>query len=174
MSFQERVQHHISQADKELSKYPALNNFEKQTNVPKVYLFLGLGAVYFFLVFFNLGGQFLVNVAGFTIPAYYSLGALFSVGKADDTQWLTYWVVYAFLTVFESAVNAVYWFPFYYTFKFVLVLWLALPQFGGAQIVFRSFIQPVFSRYFSSSQSASANLRSKADSAVTPEKPHVS
>jgi hypothetical protein len=25
-------------------------------------------------------------------------------------QWLTYWVVYAFLTVFESAVSAVYWF----------------------------------------------------------------
>jgi receptor expression-enhancing protein 5/6 len=43
-------------------------------------------------------------------------------------QWLTYWVVYAFLTVFESAVNAVYWFPFYYTFKFVLILWMALPQ----------------------------------------------
>ena len=60
-----------------------------------------------------------------------------------------YWVVYAFLTwvmstshrtphtdmkfvarVFESAVNAVYWFPFFYTFKFILVLWLALPQFG--------------------------------------------
>ena len=31
-------------------------------------------------------------------------------------------------SVFESAVNAVYWFPFYYTFKFVLVLWMALPQ----------------------------------------------
>jgi receptor expression-enhancing protein 5/6 len=44
--------------------------------------------------------------------------------------------------VFESAVNAVYWFrksthgkktlansaAFYYTFKFVLVLWMALPQ----------------------------------------------
>jgi receptor expression-enhancing protein 5/6 len=43
-------------------------------------------------------------------------------------QWLTYWVVFAFLTVFESAVSAVYWFPFYYTFKFVLILWMALPQ----------------------------------------------
>ncbi len=59
-----------------------------------------------------------------------------------------YWVTYAFLTVFESAVSAVYWFPFYYTFKFVLVLWMALPQTGGAQMVFRSVIQPVFSRYF--------------------------
>jgi receptor expression-enhancing protein 5/6 len=104
------------------------NNIEQQTSVPKVYIVLGFGALYFFLVFFNIAGEFLVNTAGFVIPGYYSLAALFSSGKADDTQWLTYWVVYAFLTVFESAVNAVYWFPFYYTFKFILVLWMALPQ----------------------------------------------
>ena len=142
---------------------------------------MGVAAAYFFLVFFNIGGEFLVNVAGFVIPAYYSLQALFSVSKVDDTQvtsrcgpmpsyrltppavvdrmsrclfphrradrCLQYWVVFAFLTcaclcrphatlvltrgrVFESAVNAVYWFPFFYTFKFILVLWLALPQFG--------------------------------------------
>lgn len=163
MSFQDRAQRSISQIDKELSKYPALNNLEKQTSVPKVYAFLSLVGVYFFFIFFNIGSQFLVNTAGFVIPAYYSLDALFSAGKVDDTQWLTYWVVYAFLTVLESAFNAVYWFPFYYTFKFVFILWLALPQTGGAQIVFRSFIQPVFSRYFSSTGSTAANLRSKVD-----------
>ncbi|KAK3081518.1 ER membrane protein DP1/Yop1 [Coniosporium uncinatum] len=162
MSFQDRAQHQISQLDKELSKYPALNNFEKQTSVPKVYVILGLGALYFFLIFFNIAGEFLVNTAGFVLPAYYSLSALFSSGKTDDTQWLTYWVVYAFLTVFESAVNAVYWFPFYYTFKFVAVLWMALPQTGGAQIIFRSFIQPVFSRFFEA-DGTSANLRAQAD-----------
>ncbi|KAL8723459.1 MAG: hypothetical protein Q9225_000290 [Loekoesia sp. 1 TL-2023] len=165
MSFQDRAQHQIGQIDKELSKYPALNNFEKQTSVPKVYAFLGIVGVYFFLVFFNIAGEFLVNFAGFIIPGYYSLEALFSAGKADDTQWLTYWVVYAFLTVFESMVSAVYWFPFYYTFKFCLVLWMALPQTGGAQIIFRSLIQPVFSRYFSQSGSTAANLRSQADQA---------
>ncbi|KAI4260234.1 MAG: hypothetical protein LQ352_000355 [Teloschistes flavicans] len=149
----------------QLSKYPALNNFEKQTSVPKVYAFLGIAGIYFFLVFFNIAGEFLVNFAGFIIPGYYSLEALFSVGKADDTQWLTYWVVYAFLTVFESLVSAVYWFPFYYTFKFALVLWMALPQTGGAQVIFRSLIQPVFSRYFSQSGSTAANLRSQADQA---------
>jgi len=171
MSFQDRTQHQIGQIDKELSKYAMLNNFEKQTSVPKVYAFLGLVGVYFFLIFFNIAGEFLVNIAGFIIPGYYSMEALFSASKVDDTQWLTYWVVYAFLTVFESAVNAVYWFPFYYTFKFVLVLWMALPQTGGAQVVFRSLLQPVFSRYFSSTGSTAANLRSQADQATG--KPHA-
>ncbi|KAF2095089.1 hypothetical protein NA57DRAFT_45365 [Rhizodiscina lignyota] len=165
MSFQDRAQHQISQLDKELSKYPALNNFEQQTNVPKTYVVLGLAALYFFLIFFNIAGEFLVNIAGFVIPGYYSLEALFTSGQADDTQWLTYWVVYAFLTVFESAVNAVYWFPFYYTFKFVLVLWMALPQTSGAQIVFRSFLQPVFARYFQAGGQTSENLRAQAGKA---------
>ncbi len=70
----------------QLSKYPMINNFEKQTSVPKVYAFLGLAGVYFFLIFFNIGSQFLVNTAGFVIPAYYSLDALFSASKVDDTQ----------------------------------------------------------------------------------------
>ena len=59
---------------------------ERQTSVPKVYAFLGLVGTYFFLVFFNIAGEFLVNFAGFLIPGYYSLQALFTSGTADDTQ----------------------------------------------------------------------------------------
>ncbi|PYI29421.1 hypothetical protein BP00DRAFT_348656 [Aspergillus indologenus CBS 114.80] len=164
-SFQDRAQHAIAQLDKELSKYPLLNNLERQSSVPKVYVILGLVGIYTFLVFFNIAGEFLVNLAGFVIPGYYSLNALFTVGKADDTQWLTYWVVYAFFTVLESAVSAPYWFPFYYIFKFALVLWMALPQTNGAQIVFHSFIQPVLGRFFQGG-STSANLRAQADAAT--------
>ena len=54
--------------------------------------------------------------------------ALSSASQQDADMVLQYWVTYAFLTVVESAINAVYWFPFYYVFKFVLVLWMALPQ----------------------------------------------
>ncbi|KAJ6107801.1 hypothetical protein N7523_009124 [Penicillium sp. IBT 18751x] len=163
-SFQDRAQHTIAQLDKELSKYPVLNNLERQTSVPKVYAILGLVGVYFFLVFFNIAGEFLVNFAGFLLPGYYSLQALFTSGTADDTQWLTYWVVFAFLTVVESAINAAYWFPFYYIFKFVAILWMALPQTNGAQIIFNSFLQPVLGRFFSSS-GTSANLRAQAEAA---------
>jgi hypothetical protein len=73
-------------ASLQLSKYPALANFEKQTSVPKVYVVLGLGALYFFLVFFNIAANFLVNTIGFAIPAYYSLDALFTTKTTDDTQ----------------------------------------------------------------------------------------
>ncbi|KAI0157570.1 TB2/DP1, HVA22 family-domain-containing protein [Xylariaceae sp. FL1272] len=164
MSAQDKVQHYVTQLDKELGKYPALNNLEKQTSVPKVYGVIGLATLYFFFIVFNLGGQLLTNFAGFVIPGYYSMGALFSSSKVDDTQWLTYWVVFALFTVMESALNVVYWFPFYYTFKFVFLLWLSLPAFSGAQLIFRSFLTPMLGRYFSESGSTAANLRAKADS----------
>lgn len=73
----------------QLSKYPALNNLERQAGVPKAYAVIGVGALYFFLIIFNLGGQLLTNFAGFVIPGYYSLAALFTDAKEDDTQWLT-------------------------------------------------------------------------------------
>ncbi|KAA8643099.1 hypothetical protein EYZ11_004990 [Aspergillus tanneri] len=164
-TFQDRAQHAIAQLDKELSKYPVLNNLERQTSVPKVYAILGLVGIYFFLVFFNIAGSFLVNLAGFLIPGYYSLNALFTTGTADDTQWLTYWVVYALFTVIESAINAPYWFPFYYLFKFALILWMSLPQTNGAQVVFHSFLQPVLGRFFTGG-STSANLRAQAADAT--------
>jgi receptor expression-enhancing protein 5/6 len=163
MSAQDKVQHYVGALDKELSKYPAIANLEKSTGVPKAYAFIGLLALYFFLIVFNLGGQLLTNFAGFVLPGYYSLDALFTASKVDDTQWLTYWVVFAFFTVIESFINVVYWFPFYFTFKFVFLLWLSLPVFRGADVIFRSFLAPMLSRYFTHGGSTAANLRAKAE-----------
>ncbi|KAK0727957.1 TB2/DP1, HVA22 family-domain-containing protein [Lasiosphaeria miniovina] len=160
---QDRVQQYIGQLDKELSKYPALNNIEKTTSVPKAYAVIGLVTLYFFLIVFNLGGQLLTNLAGFVIPGYYSMGALFTSSKIDDTQWLTYWVVFALFTVVESLVSVVYWFPFYYTFKFVFLLWLSLPAFKGAELIFRTLLAPTLGRHFQTSSSTASGLRAKAD-----------
>ncbi|PHH89563.1 hypothetical protein CDD83_5773 [Cordyceps sp. RAO-2017] len=157
---QEKAQNYLSTLDKELSKYPALNNLEKSAGVPKTYAVIGVGALYFFLIIFNLGGQLLTNFAGFVLPGYYSLNALFTSSKDDDTQWLTYWVVFSSFTVIESFINIVYWFPFYFVFKFIFLLWLSLPMFRGADIIFNSFMVPTLSRYFQSG-STSSGLRSK-------------
>jgi receptor expression-enhancing protein 5/6 len=164
----------------QLAKYPTIANLEKTTGVPKAYAAIGLAALYLFLIIFNLGGQLLTNIAGFVIPGYYSLNALFTTNTADDTQWLTVsfesrkkyacaqgyfrWKLTLFFpvlgrlrlllvrgqhashslrlprsmltcalsSVIESLVSVVYWFPFYFTFKFIFLLWLSLPTFRYA------------------------------------------
>ena len=89
MDFETNLQKPVLTRHIQLSKYPALNNLEKSAGVPKTYAVVGLAALYFFLIIFNLGGQLLTNFAGFVIPGYYSLNALFTDNKDDDTQWLT-------------------------------------------------------------------------------------
>ena len=45
--------------------------------------------------------QLLANTVGFLYPAYCSIKALESSTKIDDTQWLTYWVVFGLFSVIE-------------------------------------------------------------------------
>ncbi|KAK4105054.1 hypothetical protein N658DRAFT_443114 [Parathielavia hyrcaniae] len=164
---QDRFQHAISVVDRELSKYPVLNNLEKQTSIPKAYAAIGVASLYFFLIVFNLGAQLLTNLAGYILPGYYSVAALFSANKVDDTQWLTYWVVFSSFTVLESLVSPIYWFPFYYTFKVIFLLWLALPFTRGAEIIFRSLMVPALGRHFHTPGSTASGLRAKADAVHT-------
>ncbi len=97
------------------------------------------------LVFFNIFAGFLTNLIGFFIPAYFSMRALETPQPQDDVQWLTYWVVYGFFTFIESFVDIVlYWFPFYYTFKTLAIVWLMLPQTQGAKLVYHKALRPIF------------------------------
>lgn len=87
----------------------------------------------------------MTNLIGFFIPTYFSLAALETPQPQDDVQWLTYWVVFGFFTFIESFVSVVlYWFPFYYTFKTLAIVWLVLPQTQGAKLVYHKFLRPLF------------------------------
>lgn len=58
---------------------------------------------------------------------------------------LTYWVVFGFFNFIESFVSVVlYWFPFYYTFKTLAIVWLVLPQTQGAKLVYHKLLRPLF------------------------------
>lgn len=48
----------------------------------------------------------------------FSIKAIESNVKEDDTQWLTYWVVYGLFSVLEAFSDIfLSWFPFYYVSK---------------------------------------------------------
>jgi len=98
-------------------------------------------------VLYLSGVNALCNLIGFAYPIYASFKALKSDGQDDDTQWLTYWVVFGFFTLIESLFAIFSKSMFYFIFKAVFLVWAFLPQTRGAQLVFDKLIDPILVRY---------------------------
>jgi receptor expression-enhancing protein 5/6 len=115
----------------QLSKYPVLVNVEQRTQVPKAYAFIGAVTLLTLLHFVNALAAPVSHLIGWGLPAYLSFKALESPGHDDDAQWLTYWVIFGFFNFAEGfALRALlYYFPWYFSFKTLFILWLQLPAF---------------------------------------------
>ncbi|KAI0317918.1 TB2/DP1, HVA22 family-domain-containing protein [Amylostereum chailletii] len=142
---QAKANYYVAQLDKELSKYPVMNRLEQRTQVPKSYVFIGAVSVIGLLHFINALAAPVSNLLGWALPAYLSFKALESPGHDDDVQWLTYWIVFGFFNFTEGfALRLVlYYFPWYFTFKSIFILWLQLPAFRGAQATYYTVLKPV-------------------------------
>ncbi|KAI8994792.1 TB2/DP1, HVA22 family-domain-containing protein [Pilobolus umbonatus] len=139
-----QAKHYMDTLEKELAKNKYCNEIERVTGISKSYMVLGSAAAVFTLIFFNLCAQLLTNAIAWVYPAYASFKAIESPSTKDDTQWLTYWTVLGFLQVVEYFTDILLrWFPFYYTFKTLLVIWLILPQFQGAEVFYNRFLRPL-------------------------------
>ena len=99
--------------------------------MPKAYAFIGGVALLLVLHAINTFASPVSNLLGWTVPAYLSVKALESPAHNDDVQWLTYWVVFGFFNFLESfALRPVlYYFPWYFAFKSLFIMWLQLPAF---------------------------------------------
>ncbi|KAK9090706.1 hypothetical protein Sjap_023883 [Stephania japonica] len=78
-------------------------------------------------------------------PLYASIQAIESKSPVDDQQWLTYWVLYSMITLFElTFAKLIEWLPFWSYAKLILTCWLVLPYFSGAAYVYEQFVRPTF------------------------------
>lgn len=72
------------------------------------------------------------DVAYLLIICSFSIKAIESPNKDDDTQWLTYWVVYGIFSIAEFFSDLfLSWFPFYFLMKvcsFLLPVCIYLSQ----------------------------------------------
>jgi len=149
--------------DKELAKHPFFVDLEKKTGFPKVTIVLTVVSFVFILIFFNLGGKIITDLIGWVYPAYSSFKAIESPGLNDDRQWLTYWTVFGFVNIIEYFFDALlFWFPFYYLFKTLFVLWLALPSFRGAELLYNSGLRQLLLQYAPKVDAQAAQLRANA------------
>jgi len=167
-NIQAKARLYNAQLDKELSKIPQLNQFQAATGVPKTYLALGGGAFFITMIFFNFAGKLLSNILGWVYPSYRSFKALESPGHDDDKQWLTYWAVYGFVSILESFTDILlYWLPFYFFLKTILLLWLMLPTFNGATTVYTRLLRPFLAQHRSQIDSHLDRVKAKVSAAAS-------
>uniref|UniRef100_A0A7N0UZU8 HVA22-like protein n=1 Tax=Kalanchoe fedtschenkoi TaxID=63787 RepID=A0A7N0UZU8_KALFE len=64
---------------------------------------------------------------------------------ADDRQWLTYWIMYSMITLFElTFATFLDWVPVWPYVKLIAFVWLVMPQFRGAAYLYESFVRPLY------------------------------
>ena len=120
---------------------------EEKTGYSKVYFFLA--AVVLLIGFLSLigGAKLIVDLLGFIYPAYMSFKSMDS-GTNEDTQWLTYWVVFSSFNIFESCFGSLVQFiPFYFWIKIGLILWMYYPQTQGAKMIYEQGLRPILLPY---------------------------
>ncbi|KAK4473354.1 hypothetical protein MN116_002760 [Schistosoma mekongi] len=123
-----------------------LEKAEKKSGIDRLYIVAGSILVIFLYLIFGYGTSFLANLIGFIYPAYRSIKALETVDKGDDTKWLTYWVVFATLSVIESLTDIFfYWIPLYSLLKCFFFLFMMIPTSpNGAVLIYEKVIRPHF------------------------------
>ncbi|CAI9757531.1 unnamed protein product [Fraxinus pennsylvanica] len=75
-------------------------------------------------------------VVSLVYPLYASIRAIETKSRADDQQWLTYWILYSMITIFElTFAKLIEWIPFWSYAKLIFTCWLVIPYFSGASHV---------------------------------------
>uniref|UniRef100_A0A2P2JZX3 HVA22-like protein n=2 Tax=Rhizophora mucronata TaxID=61149 RepID=A0A2P2JZX3_RHIMU len=78
-------------------------------------------------------------------PLYASIKAIETRSRNDDQQWLTYWVLYSMITLFElTFAKILECLPIWPYVKLIVTCWLVLPHFNGAAHVYQRFIRPFY------------------------------
>ncbi|KAG5234063.1 hypothetical protein OIU76_000669 [Salix suchowensis] len=84
-------------------------------------------------------------VVSLVYPLYASIRAIETKSHVDDKQWLTYWILYSMITLFElTFAKVIEWIPIWPYAKLILTCWLVIPYFSGAAHVYENFVRPFF------------------------------
>eukprot|EP00941_MAST-03F_sp_MAST-3F-sp1_P003477 g3477.t1 len=147
-ALKQSLAHFEAQVDKAVEDIELLNMLSQKTKLPRARIVLGAGLFAFALFWAFLGMPFICDVVGFFYPTYMSFKAIESSNTEDDRHWLTYWVVFAFLSVVEVGANIILsWFSYYYYVKLAFLVYCFHPEYKGAEKIYELIIRPLMKRY---------------------------
>merc|ERR1712051_345396 len=100
-------------------------------------------AVVFIILMLMQGWTILMISIAVLYPAVHSIRAIETQDEGDDDKhWLTYWMVYGLLNVSETFFGFVFYFiPYWDWIRLAFFVWLLLPNFNGAKVLYESVIK---------------------------------
>ncbi|KAF5734698.1 HVA22-like protein a [Tripterygium wilfordii] len=106
---------------------------------------MGSGSGSFLKVLLKNFDVLAMPVVSLLYPLYASIRAIESKSPVDDQQWLTYWVLYSMITLFElTFAKLIEWIPIWPYAKLIWTCWLVIPYFSGAAYVYEHYVRPFF------------------------------
>lgn len=146
---------HLAKIGKEIEKNPHLDMLEKKLNMDKHIIAAGAAFLFILLVFFGIGMGLVCNLIAMVYPAYHSLLCIerfkkentpgSPVHRNDKEHWLSYWVIFGIITVFEAFLETIlYMVPFYFAFKGAFMVWCMHPTWRGSSFIYTICIRESF------------------------------
>ena len=123
-----------------MGKIPVILKLEKKYETDRLSLaaMMLAASCYLLLILFNFKGRLWSDMLLFYFPAYQSIKTIEKADLESYKHWLTYWLIFGHIELFENLSIMLKIFPYYFVLKSIIAIILMN---GGSARIFDSVIK---------------------------------
>ena len=134
----DQILEYKNKAQKTIDDTLKKNNIDLK-NINYVLITISFFIIYY--VLFDRALDFMTRLISLIYPSYKSYQSIEK--DTSNNNWISYWIVYSTLTIFETIgwmiINFI---PFYHVIKLSFIIWLVFPDATNSNTFYQKFIEP--------------------------------
>jgi receptor expression-enhancing protein 5/6 len=130
-----------------LDKNESLAFIEEKTKVKPSVFALALIVFLLVIIIISEASSFVIGIACFLVPGYFSFLALETWDKGDDKKYLTYWIVFSVTEVISPIFGLILTPTVLTVIRVLITIGLLHPQLNLSMKLYDEFISPVLMKH---------------------------